>query len=119
MAANIVRKGWFPALLTAVAVLGLIFYDSISYTITVPVLIVLLCLGGVMAVINARQERVERHSARLSQLASHFSRRFMGNSTISIFVITVSLEAVSRIICRSSQLRSAGRWTSTRPSRES
>jgi len=88
---NIVRKGWFPALLTAVAVLGLIFYDSISYTITVPVLIVLLCLGGVMAIINARQERVERHSARLSQLASHFSRRFMGNSTISIFAIIDTL----------------------------
>jgi ABC-type multidrug transport system fused ATPase/permease subunit len=88
---NIVKRGWFPALITAVGVLGLIFYDKISYTITVPVLIVMLCIGIVVAVINARQAQVERQSLRLSQLAAHFSRRFMGNSTVSIFAIIDTL----------------------------
>jgi len=87
----IIKRGWFAALLTAVAVLGLIFYDNVSYTITVPVLIVLLCIGGVMMAINARQAQVERQSLRLSQLAGHFSRRFMGNSTVSVFALIDTL----------------------------
>jgi ABC-type multidrug transport system fused ATPase/permease subunit len=91
MLIKIIKKGWFPTLITAVAVLGLIFYDKIDYTVTVPVLIVMLCIGGVMAVINARQARLERQCLRLSQLGAHFSRRFMGNSTISIFAIIDTL----------------------------
>ena len=91
MLTHIFKRGWFPALITVVAVLGLIFYDKISYTITVPVLIIMLCIGIVVAVINARQAQVERQSLRLSQLATHFNRRFMGNSTLSIFAIIDTL----------------------------
>jgi len=88
---HIIKRGWFAALIAVVAVLGLIFYDTISYTVTVPVLIVMLCIGIVTAVINARQAQVERQSVRLSQLAAHFSRRFMGNSALSIFAIIDTL----------------------------
>ena len=91
MLTYIARRGWFPALITAVAVLGLIFYNNVSYAITVPVLIVMLCIGIVVVAISARQAQVERQSLKLSQLASHFSRRFMGNSTLSIFAIIDSL----------------------------
>ncbi len=91
MLTHIFKRGWFPTLITAVAVLGLIFYDKVSYTITVPVLIVMLCIGIVVLVINARQAQVERQSMRLSQLAVHFNRRFTGNSTLSIFAIIDTL----------------------------
>jgi ABC-type multidrug transport system fused ATPase/permease subunit len=91
MLTHIVKRGWFPALITAVAVLGLVFYDKVSYTITVPVLVVMLCIGIFVVVINARQAQVERQALRLSQLAGHFNRRFTGNSTLSIFAIIDSL----------------------------
>ena len=91
MFSHILSRGWYPALITVIAVLSLIFYETIDYTITVPVLIVLLCIWFVLAFINARKNQLEMQSMRLSQLATHFNRRFMGNSALSIFEVINSL----------------------------
>lgn len=87
MFVSIVKRGWFAALITVIAVLALIFYDSVPYTWVVPGLIVLLFIGLIVAIITARADKLGAQSLRLSQMASHFNRRFTGNSTVSIFAI--------------------------------
>jgi hypothetical protein len=94
MLRSILSRGWYPALITAVAVVSLILYDVIPYTVVVPCLIVILCIGLVMTIINARKNALELQSMRMSQLASYFHRRFMGNSSLSIFAIIDSLYAL-------------------------
>jgi len=87
MLADILKKSWYPALITVFAILSLIFYDVIPYSISIPVLVVLLCIGFFIAYISTRKSKLEKQSLRLSQLATHFNRRFMGNSQLSIFEI--------------------------------
>ena len=91
MFVSIVKRGWFAVLITVIAVLALIFYDSVPYTWVVPGLIILLFIGLIVTIITARNDKLGAQSLRLSQLASHFNRRFMGNSTLSIFAIIDSL----------------------------
>ena len=91
MFVSIVKRGWFTVLITVIAVLALIFYDSVPYTWVVPGLIILLFIGLIVTIITARNDKLGAQSLRLSQLASHFNRRFMGNSTLSIFAIIDSL----------------------------
>ena len=45
MLAYILKRGWYPALITILAILGLVFYDLIPYAISIPVLVILLCIG--------------------------------------------------------------------------
>jgi hypothetical protein len=94
----ILSRGWYPALITAIAVLSLLYYDDIPHivTIVVPVLIVILCIGLVVAIINARKSELERQSMRLSQLASYFHRRFLGNSSLSIFAVIDTLYSLEK-----------------------
>ena len=87
MVTYILKRGWYPALITVIAVLSLVFYDVIPYAASVPVLVVMLCIGGIGVYINARKSQLEMQSLRLSQLATHFNRRFMGHSQLSIFEI--------------------------------
>jgi hypothetical protein len=89
MLKSLTKWGWYPALITALAVLGLIYQWPIE--VIVPALIVILAIGLVMAVIGAREKQMERASMRLRQLADYFNRRFMGNSSLSIFAIIDSL----------------------------
>lgn len=91
MLRSILSRGWYPALITAIAVIALIFYDVIPYTAIVPTLIVILCIGLVVAIIDARKNELELQSMRLSQLASYFHQRFTGNSSLSIFAVIDSL----------------------------
>ncbi len=91
MLRSILSRGWYPTLITAIAVIALIFYDVIPYTVIVPCLIVILCIGLVVAIINARKNELELQSMRLSQLASYFHQRFTGNSSLSIFAVIDSL----------------------------
>ncbi len=90
----ILKRGWYPALITAFAIVSLVFYEVIPYAASVPVLAVLLCTGVIGAYINARRNQLELQSLRLSQLATHFNRRFMGNSQLSIFEIINGLFGV-------------------------
>jgi len=86
---NIVSWGWCPILITALAVVGL-RYEWEFWPLT-SALIVILVVGLVVAVIRAREKKLELLAQRLRQLAGHFKRRFTGNSSLSIFAIIDSL----------------------------
>jgi hypothetical protein len=89
---SIISRGWYPALITAIAVVSLIY--ELSINIMIPVLVVILCIGLIIAVINARKSQLELQSVRLSQLTSYFNRRFMGNSSLSVFAVIDNLFSV-------------------------
>ncbi len=91
---SIVSRGWYPALITAIAVLSLIYYDDLSINIMIPVLVVVLCIGLIVSVINARQSQLEKQSVRLTQLATYFNRRFLGNSSQTIFTVIDNLFSI-------------------------
>ena len=86
---TLVSRGWYPALITAIAVVGIIY--SISINILVPALVIILCLGLVITVITARKSELERQAVKLTQLTGYFNRRFVGNSTASIFAVIEGL----------------------------
>jgi len=89
---TIVSWGWSPILITALAVVGYIYEWSIE--VLAPVLIIILVIGLVMAVTGAREKELEHLSRKIRQLAGYFNRRFMGNSSLSIFAIIDSLFSV-------------------------
>ena len=86
---TIVYWAWSPILITALAVAGFILQWS-AWAIA-PVLIVIMLLGLGVGVVNAREKKIEFSSQRLRQLAGYFTRRFTGNSSLSIFAIINSL----------------------------
>ncbi len=92
MLKTIVNRGWCPALITAIAVVGLVYQWPIEAV--APALIVILVIGLVVAIINVRKNELELLSIRLRQLAGYFNRRFMGNSSLSIFALIDSLFSV-------------------------
>lgn len=85
----IVYRGWAPILITAVAVTGYVLEWQIEVLATA--LGIILIIGLVTAVIGAREKELERSSHRLRQLTGYFYRRFMGDSSLSIFAIIDSL----------------------------
>ena len=85
----IITWGWCPILITALAIIGHIYEWSIWAIASA--LIVILVIGLVVAAIGAREKELERLSLRLRQLVGYFNRRFMGNSSLSIFAIIDSL----------------------------
>jgi len=86
---TVVNWGWCPTLITALAVVGYLYQWQIEAV--APVLIIILSIGLVVAVIRARDKELEISSVRLRQLAEYFSRRFMGNSALSIFAVIDTL----------------------------
>jgi len=92
MLKTLLNRGWYPALITAIAVVGLIYAWPLE--MAVPPLIVILVAGLVVAIIQARKNELELLSVKLTQLAAYFNRRFMGNSSLSIFAIIDSLYSV-------------------------
>jgi len=86
---TIINWGWCPILITALAVVSCIYEWPI--TVVAPAVIIILVIGLVVAVIRAREKQLELSSLRLRQLAGYFNRRFMGNSSLSIFAIIDSL----------------------------
>jgi len=81
----VINQGWCPILIAALAVIGVVFEWEIW--IVAPVLGVILVIGLVMAVRGARERELKLSFLRLRQLAGYFTRRFMGNSSLSIFAI--------------------------------
>jgi hypothetical protein len=92
MLKTIVNRGWCPTIITAIAVIGLIFEWPIEFV--APPLIVILLIGLVITIIRLKKNELELLSMRLTQLAAYFNRRFMGNSSLSIFAIIDSLYSV-------------------------
>ena len=86
---TLASRSWYPVLITAIAVLALVYQWPMEYI--TPALIVILCAGLLIAIINNRKNEMELQSMRLTQLAAYFNRRFMVNSSISIFAIIDSL----------------------------
>ncbi len=86
---EIVNRGWYPALITVLAVLGVLYRWPVEWV--TPALIFILALGLVVTAIRARERQVERAVFKLRQLAEYFSRRFMGDSSLSIFAIIDSV----------------------------
>jgi hypothetical protein len=80
---TIVKWGWCPILITAVAIIGR-QYEWPLWVLAL-VMVVLLIIGLSVAVSTARA------AMRLRQLAGYFNRRFTGDSSLSIFVIIRSL----------------------------
>jgi hypothetical protein len=88
----IFNRGWCPFLITVIAVLGLIFAWPIEYV--APPLIVILVIGLVILIIRIKKSELELQSMKLTQLAAYFNRRFMGNSSLSIFAVIDALYSV-------------------------
>ncbi len=86
---TLINRGWYPALITALAVIGLYFEWPLEALL--PTLIVILAIGLLVTVIKARERQLERSAVRLRQIAEYFNRRFMGESSLSIFVIIDTL----------------------------
>ena len=82
---TIVNRGWSPILITVLAV-AVYIYEWPIWGLA-PALGIILVIGLVVAVIEAREKRLELSSLRLRQLAGYFNRRFVGNSSLSIFVV--------------------------------
>jgi len=86
---TVVNWGWSPILITAVAVIGCIYEWPVW--LVAPLLSFILVIGLVMAVSGAKEKTLELSSLKLKQLAGYFNRRFMGNSSLSIFSVINSL----------------------------
>ena len=85
----IINRGWYPALITVLAVLGVLYRWPVEWV--TPALIFILALGLVVTAIRARERQMERAVFKLRQLAEYFARRFMGDSSLSIFAIIDSV----------------------------
>lgn len=89
MSGKLLSWGWSPLLITVLALIGLIFEWPIG--VMAPLLVVILVIGLVTAASSAREKRLEQLVLRLNELGGHFNRRFMGESSLSIFVVIRTL----------------------------
>lgn len=89
---TIIKWGWSPVLITAIALAG--FMQDWEFWVVGPALVVTLVLGMVVTVVGAREKQLQLSLQRLKQLAGYFTRRFSGNSSLSIFAIIDSLFGV-------------------------
>ena len=85
----LINWGWSPILITVLALVGYMYEWPIWALLTV--LVIILIAGLVVAVSGASERKAEHTSLRLRQLAGYFNRRFMGDSSLSIFVVIRSL----------------------------
>jgi hypothetical protein len=80
---------WWPVVITVVALVGSVYKWPIEAL--APVLVAVLVSGLVTAVTGTRRQRLELSLSRLRQMAGYFNRRFMGESSLSIFAIIDTL----------------------------
>ncbi|MFC2013306.1 hypothetical protein ACFLU8_00195 [Chloroflexota bacterium] len=86
---TLVNWGWSPVLIAVLALLGYAYGWPIW--ILAAILVIILIIGLIVAVTRSTEKEAERASLRLRQLAGYFNRRFMGDSSLSIFVVIRSL----------------------------
>jgi len=86
---TIVYHGWALIIITTVAIIGFVFDWPIAVLSTI--IGIILVIGLVTTIVSAREKDLERTSQRLRQMTSYFYNRFMGDSSLSIFVIINSL----------------------------
>ncbi len=80
---------WWPIVITVVALVGSVYEWPIEAL--APVIVAVLVSGLVTAVTGTRRQRLELSLSRLRQMAGYFNRRFMGDSSLSIFAIIDTL----------------------------
>ena len=80
---------WWPIVITVVALVGTAY--AWPMVVLAPVLVAILVSGLVTAVTSTRRQRLELSLSRLRQMAGYFNRRFMGESSLSIFAIIDTL----------------------------
>ena len=80
---------WCPITITVMAMVAVIFEWPVSAA--APVLITILIIGLSLSINAARKKELELSLSRLRQIIGYFNRRFMGDSSLSIFVIIDSL----------------------------
>ncbi len=85
----LIKWGWCPILITALAVVGFIFEWEVW--VVAPVLGIILVIGLVVVATGVKEKELELSFLKLRQLAGYFTRRFMGDSSLSIFAIIDSL----------------------------
>ncbi len=85
----IIYRSWALIITTAVAIVGYVYEWPIELLATILGLV--LVIGLLTTVIGAREKELEKSSHKLRQLAGYFCRRFMGDSSLSIFAIIDSL----------------------------
>ena len=78
----LVGWGWGPVLIIALAITGYL-YDW-PFAALVVALVIVLILGLVTSVVLFREKSFELHLVRFRQLVGYFSRRFMGDSSMSV-----------------------------------
>ena len=85
----VAKRGWCPVLITALAVVAV----ALEWEIWIVALAlgVVLAAGLVLLARDARERELEVSFLRLRQQAGYFTRRFTGNSPLSIFAIIDSL----------------------------
>jgi len=86
---TIIYQGWALILITALAIIGLVYEWPIEVLATI--LAIILIFGIATAAVGAREKELERSSQKLKELGGYFIRRFMGDSSLSIFAIINSL----------------------------
>lgn len=89
---TLLNRGWYPTLITALALVG--YFLGWPIEAIAPALIVILGIGLLVTAIKARERQLEASSVKLRQLAEYFNRRFMGDSSLSIFVTIDTLFTV-------------------------
>jgi len=80
---------WWPIVITVMALVGAGYHWPISAL--APILIAILVSGLAVVITSTRKQRLELSLSRLRQMAGYFNRRFMGDSSLSIFAIIDSL----------------------------
>ena len=80
---------WWPIVIAVVALVGTVKEWPIEAL--APVLVAVLVSGLVTAITGTRRQRLEVSLSRLRQMAGYFNRRFMGDSSLSIFAIIDTL----------------------------
>jgi hypothetical protein len=89
MLRTVIYYGWAPIIITALAIIGYIYEWPIEAIATI--LGIILVVGLAIVAVGARERELERSSQKLKEMAGYFNRRFMGESSLSIFAIINSL----------------------------
>jgi uncharacterized membrane protein len=80
---------WWPIVITVIALVGAGYRWPVSTL--APILIAILASGLAVAITSTRKQRLELSLSRLRQMSGYFNRRFMGDSSLSIFAIIATL----------------------------
>jgi len=89
---NILDWIWWPITITILAVIGSV--NGWPPHVISPTIIAILVAGILTALHSTRRHKMELSLSRMRQMAGYFNRRFMGDSSLSIFAIINSLFAI-------------------------